>query len=178
MVLREVQMSENPAFKVAPVVKALRIVLITLLILYGLVFISGAIAFVVDVLPPFALKPCPAFWVEVKALFDRVLTGPVYFFIAFSIFKLIALISRGEPFSPASPRHIRRIGYAVFGLALLHAAAAAITKDGSPALHYPDSIIRGLYSGLSALLVGFGFLVIAKVLEVGVSLKQDQDLTV
>jgi hypothetical protein len=45
-------------------------------------------------------------------------------------------------------------------------------------LVYPDSIFRALYSGLSALLVGFGFLVIAKVLEVGVSLKQDQDLTV
>jgi hypothetical protein len=171
-------MTETPNIKVAPVVEALRIVIITLLILYGLVFISGAIAFVVDVLPPFALKPCPAFWVEVKALFDRVLTGPVYFFIAYSIFKLIALISRGEPFSPASPRHIRRIGYAVFGLALLHAVAAAISKNGSPVLPYPDFIIRALYSGLSVLLVGFGFLVIAKVLEVGVSLKQDQDLTV
>lgn len=164
--------------KVAPVVKALRVVLITLLILYGLVFISGAVSFVILVVPPFALKPCPAFWVDVKALLERVLTGPVYFFIAYSIFKLIGLISRGAPFSPASPRHIRRIGYAVFGLALLHAAAAAISESGSPALHYPDSIIRALYSGLSALLVGFGFLVIAKVLEAGVSLKQDQDLTV
>jgi hypothetical protein len=168
---------ENIA-KVAPVVKALRVVLITLLILYGLLFIGGAVSFVILVVPPFALKPCPAFWDEVKVVLDKVLTGPFYFFIAYSIFKLIALISRGEPFSPASPRHIRRIGYAVFGLALLHAAAAAISEHNSPALHYPDSIIRGLYSGLSALLVGFGFLVIAKVLEVGVSLQQDQDLTV
>lgn len=171
-------MTDKKTKRVAPVVKALRVVLITLLVLYGLVFISGAIAFVVEVLPPFALKPCPAFWVEVKALLDRVLTGPVYFFIAYSIFKLIALISRGEPFNPASPRHIRRIGYAVFGLALLHAAAAAISQSGSPALYYPDSIFRALYGGLSALLVGFGFLVIAKVLEVGVALKHDQDLTV
>jgi len=171
-------MPEEETFKVAPVVRALRIVLITLLILYGLVFISGAVAFITDVLPPFALKPCPAFWTEVRALLDRVLTGPLYFFIAYSIFKLIGFISRGEPFSPASPRHIRRIGYAVFGLALLHAAAAAISRSGSPALYYPDSIFRALYSGLSALLLGFGFLVIAKVIEVGVALKQDQDLTV
>jgi hypothetical protein len=171
-------MPGHATFKVAPVVKALRIVLITLLILYGLVFISGAVSFVILVLPPFALKPCPAFWVEVKAFLDRVLTGPLYFFIAYSIFKLIALISRGEPFSPASPRHILRIGYTMFGLALLHAAAAAISEHTSPAVCYPDSIIRGLYSGLSTLLLGFGFLVIAKVLEVGVRLQQDQDLTV
>jgi hypothetical protein len=164
--------------KITPLVRALRVVLITLLILYGLMFSAGAVAFVILVLSPFALKPCPAFWTELKALLDRVLTGPVYFYIAYCIFKLISLISRGEPFSPASPRHIRRIGYAVFGLALLHAAAAAISESGSPVLHYPDFIIRALYSGLSALLVGFGFLVIAKVLEVGVSLKQDQDLTV
>jgi hypothetical protein len=171
-------MSENSAFKVAPVVKALRIVLITLLVLYGLVFISGAVAFVIFVLPPFGLKPGPAFWDEIKFVLDKVLTGPFYFFIAYSIFKLISLISRGEPFSPSSPRHIRRIGGAVFGLALLHAAAAVISEFNSPAVRISESILRVLYGGLSTLLVGFGFLVIAKVLEVGVSLQQDQNLTV
>jgi len=173
-------MPEEKIFKVAPVVKALRIVLITLLVLYGLVFVSGAAAFMVLVLPPFALKPCPALWDEIKFLIDKVLTGPFYFFIAWSTFKLIALISRGEPFSPASPRHIRRIGYAVFGLALLHAGASAIGGLNTPgvSVNITDVVIRVLYAGLSTLLVGFGFLVIAKVLEAGVSLKQDQDLTV
>lgn len=35
-----------------------------------------------------------------------------------------------------------------------------------------------LYNGLSTVLLGFGFRVIARVLEAGVALKQDQDLTV
>lgn len=171
-------MKEMRVSKVAPLIMALRIVLITLLVFYGLVFAAVAIAFVRLILPPFAFKPFPGLLPEIRFLIDKVMTAPVYFFIAFLIFKLIGSISRGEPFSPSSPRHIRRIGYAVFVLALLHAAAAAISENGVPALHYPDSIIRALYSGLSAVLVGFSFLVIAKVLEVGVALKQDQDLTV
>jgi hypothetical protein len=173
-------MPEDKAFKVAPVVKALRITLITLLILYGLVFVSGAVAFAVLLMPPFALKICPAFWDEVKFLIDKVLTGPFYFFIAWSTFKLIGLVSRGEPFSPASPRHIRRIGHAVFGLALFHAAAAGIAGFITPgvSVNPADAVLRIFYAGLSTLLVGFGFLVIAKVIEAGVSLKQDQDLTV
>jgi hypothetical protein len=171
-------MPEKTFFRVAPVVKALRIVLITLLVLYGLVFVSYAWAFVVLVRPPFALKPCPAFWDAVRMLLERVVTGPLYFYIAWRIFRLIGLVSRGESFSPASPRHIRGIGYGVFGLTLVNAAAAAILELNSPQVHVSDSLIRILYGGLSTLLLGFGFLVIAKVIEAGVALKQEQDLTV
>jgi hypothetical protein len=167
-------MAAEDTFKVAPVVKALRIVLITLLILYGLVFISS-ILIVVTAFPVLKMGASHAgFW----SFLEKGLTGPIYFFIAYEIFQLIALISRGEPFSPASPRHIRRIGYAVFGLALIHAAAAAVSELTAPEVVLSDSILRILYGGLSTLLLGFGFLVIAKVLEVGVKLQQDQDLTV
>ena len=170
---------KNP-IEIAPVVKVLRIVLITLVILYGLVFISGAVAFIVLVLPPFALKPCPAFWTEVETLLDTVLTGPAFFYIAYCTFKLIVLVTHGEPFSPASPRRIRRIGCAVFVLAILHAAAAAIGEINTPgvSVNIGEALIRILYRGLTAILIGFGFLVIAKVIEVGVALKQEQDLTV
>ena len=173
-------MPEKSVFKAAPVVRALKITLITLLILYGLVFIGCAGGFVVLLLPPFALKPCPALWDEIKVVIDKVLTGPVYFYIAYCVFKLIGLVSRGEPFSPASPRHIRRIGYAVFVLALLHTGAAAIGEFNIPgvSVNWTEAVLRILYSGLSTLLLGFGFLVIAKVIETGVALKQDQDLTV
>ena len=171
-------MPEAKVVKAAPVVNALRITLIMLLALYGLFFVAGAIAFLKLILPPFAFKPIPGLLPEIKFVLDKVLTGPVYFFVAYRIFKLIALVSRGEPFSQASPRHIRAIGYAVFVLALLHAAAAAISESGSSVIQYPDPLIRAAYSGLSAALVGFGFLVIARVIEVGVALKRDQDLTI
>jgi len=172
-------MTDKKATRVAPVVKALRIVLITLLILYGLVFISFTAA-LVGTLIRSPLPPSGAvLWDEIRVLLEKILTTPFYFFIAYCIFKLIALISRGESFSPASPWHIRRIGYAVFGLALLHIAAAAIYEFTAPeVVAVLNSVIRTLYGGLSTLLLGFGFLVIAKVLEVGVRLQQDQNLTV
>lgn len=171
-------MPEAKVVKAAPVVKALRITLFALLILYGLFFINGAVAFATLLLPPVAFKPFWGLADEIKIFLDQVLTGPAYFYIAYCVFKLIGLVSNGEPFSPSCPRYIRRIGYAVFCLGLFHATAAAMSGNGQLPFHYPDSVIRGLYSGLSALLVGFGFLAIAKVIEVGVSLKQDQDLTV
>jgi hypothetical protein len=161
-----------------PLVRALRIVLVALVVLYGLVFVAYAISFISLILPPFAFKPFPGLAEETKAFLDKVVAGPLYFFIATSIFKLIRLISRGEPFNPASPRHIRWIGFSVLGLAVIHAIGTGISEYAAQEAVLQDSLIRILYGGLSTLLLGFGFLVIAKVLEVGVALKQDQDLTV
>jgi len=170
-------MTDKNPIKIAAVVKALRITLFTLLILYGLVFISRVFALIVF-LPNLAMGASHAsFWSWIRSFLGAA-AGPIYFSIAYAIFKLIALIFRGEPYSPASPRYIRRIGYAVFGLALLNALVAAILELTAPEVHIPEVIVRVLYGGLGTLLLGFGFLVIARVLEVGVSLKQDQDLTV
>ncbi len=171
-------MKEKIVSRVVPEVKALMIVLITLLILYGAVFI-GSISFLAFVFPSFIHRfSGAAFWAEIRIFLDKVLTGPIYIFIGYSIFKLIALVSRGEPFSPASPRHIRRIAYSVFGLGLLGAISAAILELIQNGVRVFEALIHVLYGGLSTVLLGFGFLVIAKVLEVGVRLQQDQDLTV
>ena len=171
-------MPGHATFKVAPVVKALRIVLFTLLVLYGMIVVS-CLVFMARFFPSLANLPSGlTFLGTISFLFDRVLPGVIYFFIAYSIFKLISLISRGEPFSPASPRYIRRIGYAVLCLAVINAVVNAISAF-TPLVNFGSkAFIWSLLSGLSTLLVGFGFLVIAKVLEVGVSLQQDQNLTV
>jgi len=179
-------MTEKAVFKAAPAVKALRIVLITLVVVYGMVLV-GCLVFMARFFPSLAKLPSGlTFLGTVSFLFDRFLPGVIYFFIAYGIFKLISLISRGEPFSPASPRYIRRIGYAVLCLAGVNAIVNAIAAFTSPTgllsrpgiLLLSKPVILALCGGLSTLLLGFGFLVIAKVLEAGVALKQDQDLTV
>jgi hypothetical protein len=176
--MMEGHMTENAVLKVSAEVKALRIVLITLLILYGAVFI-GSISFLASAFPSFVHGTFgAAFWAEFRALLDKVLTGPIYFFIAYCIFKLIALVSRGEPFSPESPRHIRRIAYSVFGLGLISIITTMIVDLTQPGARVTDAVVRVLYGGLGTALLGFGFLVIARVLKVGVRLQQDQNLTV
>lgn len=159
-------------------VKALRIALIILLFLYGLVS-AGALIFLVRVFPAFVARTSEALTLSyIRVSFEKVLIGLVYFFIAYCIFKLISLISHGDPFNPASPKIIRRIGGAVLGLAGINAVVQAFTEFTAPNVYVPEIIIRILYHGLSTLLLGFGFLVIAKVIEIGVRLQQDQNLTV
>lgn len=171
-------MTKNKVLEVAPVVKALRITLITLLALYGVVFFNCALL-LIRWFPAVKMgTPDAAFYVWIRVFLGKVLAGPFYLVIGLSIFKLIGLISRGEPFSLSSPRHIRRIGYAIFGLALINATVHAIELLTHPFVRMPEVIVQVAYSGLATLLLGFGFLVIAKVIEVGVALRQDQNLTI
>ncbi|MGA2532181.1 MAG: DUF2975 domain-containing protein [Candidatus Aminicenantales bacterium] len=171
-------MAAKDTFKVAALVKALRIVLITMLILYGMMVVTSLVV-MTRVFPALVNLPSGApVSGMISVFFDRVLSGAIYFFIAYSIFKLISLISRGEPFSSASPRYIRRIGYAVLCLAAINAVVNAISAFPRPAGFLSSAEFRFLSSGLSTLLLGFGFLVIARVIEAGVRLQQDQNLTV
>lgn len=174
----------NPRF--ARVVKGLRIVLLVLLIVYGAAFI-GSLLFMVTVFPSFIHHVSEAgFRADLRVLLDFVLTIPVYLFIFYHIFRLIRLIARGDPFGPAAPRHIRDIAYAVFALAIVSAASTIVSAPGFLEVSSTVSrwgliseiTFRALYKGLTTVLLGFGFLVIAKVLEVGVKLQQDQNLTV
>jgi hypothetical protein len=174
-------MSEKQIIKVEPAIKVLWAVLVILLALYGMPSV-GSLVFMARVFPSLAHSPYGfPFWGGVKFVFDWLLPGIIYFFIAYYIFKLIRLISRGEPFSSQSPRYIRRIGYAVLWLAAVDAVVNAISVFATITI-LMDAISKPVFSAirsiLSTLLLGFGFLVIAKVLEVGVSLKHDQDLTV
>jgi hypothetical protein len=160
-------------------VKALRIVLIALLILYAAVAFGSAF-FIARVVPQgLATFHSRSFVLGSISVFcDRVVPGLLFFFIAYGIFRLIGSISRGESFSPKSPHYIRMIGYAVFGLFAASAIVDAISSFTPPVDFLSQAIMWFLLSHLGTLLLGFGFLVIAKVLEVGVRLQQDQNLTV
>ena len=171
-------MTEKNMPSVASVLKALRLVLIVFIILYGGVF-AACISFLITTFPAFNMHVSQAFfWGWIRIFLGRVLTGTIYFFVVWSIFKLIGLAKRGEFYSPPTPRHIRRIGHAVFGLAVIGATVFAINELTSPGVRVAEAIIQTLYTNLGTLLLGLGFLVIAKVLETGVRLQQEQDLTV
>ncbi len=171
-------MSSNPVSKPGTEVQALRIVLITLFFLYAVVSVVS-LYYLVRVVPYIVRDPSGAPFISIiRTLCDRVLPGVIFFFIAYSILRLIRLISRGEPFNPASPRFIRWIGYAVFGLAIVNAIVDSVKIVFTPQELLSKPAIWALCGFLSTLLLGFGFLVIARVLELGVRLQQDQNLTV
>jgi hypothetical protein len=175
----EAQMSQNNVFKLVPVVKTLRIILFTFLILYSLIFLATVLFLIISFNSLKLGASHAGFWTWIRTFVGRGLSGPIYFFIAYCLFKLIYLIAHSEPFSPSSPRYTRRIAYAVFFLFLINAVTSAIIEFTAAEIVVSEAIFRILFpGGLIALLLGFGFLVIAGVLEVGVKLQQEQNLTV
>ncbi len=162
-------------------VKALRVVLFVLMAVYGLVVVLSLL-FVAKVFPLIMEHPSGTSFLSlmgmVRVLFDRVLPGVVFFFIGWGIYRLIALVSHGEAYSSATPRLIRKIGFAVLGLAGVNAVVDALAWLTWRMDLFSGGFVWALCNLLSTALLGFGFLVIARVLEVGVGLKQDQDLTV
>ena len=174
-------MAEKAALRVSTEVRALRIVLIVFLIFYGVFFVGALIGAVTAILIPSMIDVY--FRDYLSFLLNFGLAGPVYFYICDCIFRLVGLITNGESFTPSFPRHVRRIAYAVFLLALINAVANALSSLGTGPTAISWTILSGtalrvLHGGLGALLLGFGFLVIARVIEVGVRLQQDQNLTV
>jgi hypothetical protein len=170
-------MTGKPIPPVSAEVKALRMVLIAMLILYGTM--SARWAFVMAGRAPSLVGRLsgPLILAIISTLCAFVVPGVIYFFIVYFIFKLIGLISLGETFSSANPRYIRRIGYAVFCLAASNAVVNAINGFSRAGI-FSDKVIMILYDGLGTLLLGFGLLVIARVFETAVRLQQDQNLTV
>jgi hypothetical protein len=162
--------------KFTPAVMILRIILFILVILSSIWFLASVVAWSI---PLHSLKEGTARGGLFRTLYGKGLGAPIYVFIAFCLFKLTNLIAHREPFNPSSPRYVRRIAYAVFSLFFINAIVSAIDEFTSPEVVISDAIISFLLSGgLIALVLGFGFLVIAAVLDVGVKLQQEQNLTV
>ena len=105
-------MAEKASLRVSTEIKALRIVLIIFLIFYGVFFVGAIIAAVTAILAPRMIEVY--FTDHLSFLLNFGLAGPVYFFICYCIFRLLGLITSGESFTPACPRHVRRIAHAVF----------------------------------------------------------------
>jgi pilus assembly protein TadC len=118
---------------------------------------------------------------NLSVFFDGVLTGLLYLAIIYQIYRILSLIKRGEPFSEENPKRIRKIAYCTFGLAAVNAIAESvrhISMHGVADPYFWPSMTQFLQRAVQTVLFGTGILIVGFVLEVGVALKQDQDLTV
>lgn len=171
-------MTEKTDLKTAADVDVLKIVLIALLVFYAVASVGSALVLTRFAPSLLRLPSGTPYLGLISVICDRVLPGVIYIFIAYNVSKLIGCISRGEPFSPVSPRRIRRIAYGVFGLGAASAVVDAVSVFTPPVDLLSKAFAWALGRGLSASFLGFGFLVIARVIEAGVRLQQDQNLTV
>ncbi len=114
-------------------------------------------------------------------ILDYALTALLYVAIIYQLFRLLGFVTKGDPFNQNSPRRIRRIAYCTFGMAAVNVStdlARSLTLAGLPSLGFWPNTMNIFLRGTRAVLFGIGILIIAVVLEAGVKLQQDQNLTV
>lgn len=122
----------------------------------------------------------------IGALIDflgHTLTKLLYLLIAYQLLRLLGLIKKGDPFNPESPKRIRSIAYYTFGMAAIKVvreleSVLTIAKWGFPYWDFWMNLISFLLGVSETVFFGLGIMIIALVLEVGVRMQQDQNLTV
>jgi len=150
-----------------------------------LIFILGAFCCFVVVTSVFHLFKNPwenlSPWVNLSMWLDAGLTALISSAALYQLFRLVQRISKGDPFSPDNPRRVRNVAYAVL----------AISVSNLVFNYVRNSLMRGrgvawewwftgtvLFKGAERIFFILGLLIIAKLLEIGVRLQQDQNLTI
>jgi len=94
------------------------------------------------------------------------------------IYRLIKSITTGEPFGPSNPRRVRKVAYGVLAL-----ASVTFLEQSLQFIMRPYVPLKSLFYHLMgvpmwAACFGLALLVIARVFEEGLRLKQDENLTI
>jgi hypothetical protein len=122
-----------------------------------------------------------------KPLFDLVtwatcfrgmFSGAIFLWVLYPLRSLTCTVNGGRPFDITNPSRIRKIAFGVFawipvgiiGEYLLKPARGPITWVDFAGVLWQKAVVLGF--------LGLAILMIAEVFDVGVRLKQDQDLTV
>ena len=112
---------------------------------------------------------------------DGAVSCLLYLLIIYQLFRLLGLIKKGDPFNQGSPKRIRSIAYYTFGLAAINAvldSVRTIAMHGFPFPSFWPNLTSFLLRGTQTILFGIGILIVAFVLEVGVRIQQEQNLTI
>jgi hypothetical protein len=104
-----------------------------------------------------------------------------FLWIVYHLRLLMKAIKAGDPFNPANPTRIRRIGYAIIIWAPLRLISfglkGVLIYQGSH-LSFPAFMPLSCMLALELVFFGLGILVIAQIFERGLQLQREQDLTV
>lgn len=165
-------MDNNQAAKRSPVVKIF-LALIFVLAAFCC-YVAGASLLELFHDPFENLSP----WVNLSLWLDALLTALISLVILYQLFRLVQMVAKGDPFSPENPRRVRWVAYGVLAISVSNIAFRTLN-------HY--FLHRGAewWMGMNVLIKGaeraffiLGLLIIAKLLDTGVRLQQDQNLTV
>jgi hypothetical protein len=95
-----------------------------------------------------------------------------------SIYQLIKSISKGEPFGSGNPRRVRKIAYGALALASVVFLSESLLYLLVPSAQLKIFLYNLMGIPMWAAFFGLALLVIARVFEEGLRLKQDENLTI
>ena len=139
-------MSGKNNLKFTSAVLALRIILFAILGFYSLMCLAIIFTLITSY-NSLKIGATHASWASMWIFVGNGLSAPIFFLIAYCIFKLTYLIAHREPFSPSSPKYVRRIAYAVFSIFFINAIISAISEFAFPGLVISVAIMRFLFKG-------------------------------
>ena len=173
-------MKEKTLWKDLSSVRVFKLLLLAMLVVYVVGFTVFMVSHVPAEIRQLSTQPAESSSAGWSFLVQNILLTLIYFFILYNLYGLLVMVAKGEPFHPSNPKRIRCVAYAAFAIFCVNGAAAfLLTRSGfSPNLAWSNLFSELLGKGLWTALFGVGILVIAKVFEAGLALKQDQDLTV
>lgn len=118
-------------------------------------------------------------WVNLSMWLDAMLTGLISLAILYQLFRLVKMIVKGDPFNAENPRRIRIVAYGVFVISISNLVFTSLRSFLLSRLHSDWSIAANiLVKGSERIFFILGLLIIARLLDTGVRLQQDQNLTV
>ena len=173
-------MKEEKLWRDVTSVRVFKLLLLAMLVVYVVGFTVYMVSQVPAEIRQLSAQPGKSSIAGWSFLAQNTLLTLIYFSILYNLYALLVMVAKGEPFHPSNPKRIRRIAYAAFAIFCVNVAAAVLlARSGFP----PHPAWSALFSellgkGFRTVLFGVGILVIARVFEAGLALKQDQDLTV
>lgn len=139
---------------------------------YAFVTISSAISLFRNPWPN--LSP----WVHLSMYLDSMLFGLVFLAILYQLYRLVKMIAKRDPFNPENPQRIRGVALGVFGISLVNLVFFVIRFLTSPFMSKDSFWGTLLIRGAERIFFILGLLIVAKVLETGVRMQQEQNLTI
>jgi hypothetical protein len=149
----------------------------------ALIFILGAFCCYVVATSVFRLFHNPfenlSPWVNLSMWLNAMLTALFSLVVLYQLFRLVQMIVMGDAFNPTNPRRIRSVAYAVLAISVSNIVFRSLYNYF---LHQSQAgwwmVTNVLIKGTEMAFIILGLLIIAKLLETGVRLQQDHNLTI
>ncbi len=109
---------------------------------------------------------------------DIYLTAIIFFYALYNAFKLLTYIDQNRAFSPQSVEALKNIKYCGIGICILYILCLPVVILASDKDDAPGGVVIGMALAMAPLVVSVFAAVLQKLIQNGMDIKSENDLTV